>query len=106
MKVQKQNAVRHDWDQIKTWNYKLPHLKDYQSVVYAEVKGDHGQVTTSNLQRIYYIIDGQGEFDLSGEVISVQSGDVMTIPANTKYNYRSLNDSTLKVLLIMELWDN
>lgn len=106
MKITSTQAIREDWDQTKSWNYKLKHLSPYQSIVYAEVTDDHGEVHTNDIERIYYIIDGAGEFVIGDEITKVEKGDVFTVPAHTIYNYHSLPDLTLKVLLIMELWDN
>lgn len=106
MKITQQQSVRHDWDETKSWNYKLTHLNPYQSIVYAEITNDHGEVHTNDIERIYYIIDGDGEFVIGNEVTKVAKGDVFTVPPKTVYNYHSLPNQTLKVLLIMELWDN
>lgn len=106
MKIEKENAIREDWDEVKSWNYKLPQLKPRMSVVYAELEGDHSLVHTEDLERIYFIIDGQGEFDIGQEKINVNAGDVITIPPKTEYNYRPINDSKLKVVMFMDLWEN
>lgn len=52
MKITQDQAVRQDWDQTKSWNYKLTHIKPYQSVVYAEITNDHGEVHTNEVERI------------------------------------------------------
>lgn len=106
MKITQQQSVREDWDETKSWNYKLKHLDKYQSIVYAEVTNDHSEVSTKDIERIYYIIEGQGEFVIGNEVSKVIKGDVFTVPPKTVYNYHSLPNQKLKVLLIMELWDN
>ncbi len=106
MKITQQQSITQDWDQTKSWNYKLTHLNPYQSVVYAEIQEDHGAVHTNEIERIYFIIDGTGEFEYNNETISVSKGDVVTVPPKTNYNYHATKKSTLKVLLLMELWDN
>lgn len=107
MKISKNQAKREDWEEVRSWNYKLPaKLSGYQSVVYAELDGDHGGVQTTDAERIYFIIEGSGEFYLGDQMVEVNAGDVLTIPPNTEYDYRPTNDSTLKILLFMELWDN
>ena len=106
MKISQNQSIRQDWDQCKSWNYKLKHLGPYQSIVYAEITNDHGEVDTKDIERIYYIIDGQGEFVIDNKVTKVSKGDVFTVPPKTTYNYHSLSGQTIKVLLIMELWDN
>ena len=106
MKITQQQSIREDWDRVKSWNYKLKHLMPYQSVVYAEIQEDHGAVHTNETERIYFIIDGVGEFVYNNETISVTKGDIITIPPKTNYNYHSTKKSTLKIILFMELWDN
>ena len=106
MKITQQDSIRHDWDQTKSWNYKLKHLNPYQSIVYAEITNDHGEVHTNEIERIYYIVDGEGEFVIDSHLSPVKKGDVFTVPPQTIYNYHSLPGQTLKVILVMELWDN
>lgn len=106
MKISQKQAIREDWNQVKSWNYKLNHLFPKMSVVYAELDGDHGQVHTKDFERIYYILDGKGEFDIQGKKTGVQKSDVITVPPHTTYDYKPLAGKTLKILLFMELWDN
>lgn len=76
------------------------------SVVYAELEGVHGEVKTNEVERVYYILDGEGEFSIDGKTVSVSKEDVITVPSNTIYDYKQSGDKLLKVLLFMELWDN
>lgn len=75
-------------------------------MVYAELDGDHGEVHTTESERIYFILEGEGEFVYGGETIIVQKDDVITVPPETVYNYHPTGGKTLKILLFMELWDN
>jgi len=106
MKISKLHAKRQDWEKVRSWNYKLSCLSPQRSVVYAELDGVHGEVKTKETERAYYILDGEGEFIIDGKTAKVKKEDVITVPPNTVYDYKPLNDNTLKVLLIMELWDN
>jgi len=106
MKISKKQSIKENWDKVKSWNYKLKHLSKYQSVVYAELDGDHGEVETKEVERIYYVIEGDGFFEIGNEEIKVSQGDVVTVPPHTKYNYHPIGSKTLKVLLFMDLWDN
>jgi len=49
MIISKSQSKRQDWDQTKSWNYKLKHLSPYQSIVYAEITNDHGEVNTNDV---------------------------------------------------------
>lgn len=106
MKISKTQAIREDWDRVRSWNYKLTHLSPKMSVVYAKLDGDHGEVKTKDVERIYYILEGEGEFIIEGETTKVQKDDVITVPPNTVYDYKPSNKTMLKILLFMELWDN
>ena len=106
MKITKDQAIRQDWDEVKSWNYKIGNVSPKMSVVYAELEGDHGEVVSKEFERIYYILEGVGEFVIDCQKVSVNKEDVITIPPNTTYDYRPLENSKMKVLLFMELWDN
>ncbi len=106
MYIPKGEAKREDWSGVKSWNYKLPYLNPKMSVVYAEVVGEHGEVSTKDSEWVYYVIDGKGEFNIDGIVTKVSLGDVITVPPNTKYNYKSRSTVPLKVVMFIDLWDN
>lgn len=107
MKISKNQAICQDWDKVKSRNYKLKHLSNkYQSVVYAQLNGDHGEVSTKDIERVYFIIEGSGKFIINEKIIQIEAGDIITVPPRTKYDYSPDENSTLKVILFMELWDN
>jgi len=109
MKVRKEEAIKEVWDNVESRNYKLTHLPSkYQSIVYAKLTGSHGEVHTSEVERVYYVLRGEGEFNVEGEMTKVVQGDVFTVPPQKTYNYYPLQDSTepLEILLFMELWNN
>ena len=104
MKISNNTSVREDWDDVKSWNYRLD--SQNRSVVYAELAGVHGEVKSKDVERIYYIVSGKGEFYIDGKIVTVESGDVLTVPMQTRYNYWPIADSVLKVVLFMEIWKN
>ena len=106
MKVTKAQAKRQDWDEVRSWNYKVSNISPKMSVIYAELDGAHGEVKTKDVERIYYILDGKGEFTFKNKTFRVSKEDVITVPPNTTYDYISKGRETLKILLFMELWDN
>jgi mannose-6-phosphate isomerase-like protein (cupin superfamily) len=82
----------------------LPEVEGGRSVIYAEVSGAHGQSTIGARSRIYFILEGEGEYQINGEILSVKTGDVIVIPPQATYNFWP-KTGTLKVLLYMELID-
>lgn len=106
MYIPKNESKREDWDKVKSWNYKLPNVNPQKSVVYAEIVGEHGEIATKNSEWIYYIIEGEGEFNINGIKTNVSSGDVISVPPKTKYNYVSKEGVVLKVIMYIDLWDN
>ena len=106
MYIPNDKAIREDWDEVRSWNYKLQHLSPQKSIVYAEIKNEHGEVTTKESEWIYYIIEGKGTFIINNEATNVSAGDVITVPANTPYNYIADKNETLKVVMFIDLWDN
>jgi mannose-6-phosphate isomerase-like protein (cupin superfamily) len=106
IKISKDQAVRSDWHKMKSLNWKFPTIRGGTSVVVAEFEGPHGKVRTKkDRERIYYILEGTGEFEIEEEKLPVQEGDVVAIPPGTWYNYWPTR-GTLKVLLVMDLWNS
>lgn len=51
-----------------------------------EINGDHGKLKCLKEDRIYFIIEGKGEFDLDGKVSKINQGDLIFVSRNTPYN--------------------
>lgn len=47
----------------------------------------HGRIKNVRSDRLYLILEGQGEFIVGDEVIPVAKDDVLIIPLNTEYDY-------------------
>jgi len=103
MKITKTQAPRFSWGKVWGLNYKFN--KDDVSVLYAKLEEPHGEVTTGDKSRYYYILAGTGEFIIGKEQTKIEPGDVIVVPPNTKYNYWPLGES-LEVILFMEYWDS
>lgn len=100
-----EEASKFKWDGVKGLNYKLLELLPRKSVLYAELVKDHGIVSTKDAERVYYILEGEGEFVIANDKISTKKGDVIVVPPKTKYDYKPVS-KVLKVLLFMEYWDS
>ncbi|RJQ24853.1 hypothetical protein C4577_06945 [Candidatus Parcubacteria bacterium] len=76
------------WSGIKGWAYNSKGDFSGASAAVFEVDGAHGKVQTSLSDRIYYVIEGRGEFFVGKEVVPVRSTDVVIIPRDTEYDYK------------------
>ena len=103
MHVAKGKSTRFSWGKVWGLNYKFP--KDKVSILYAKLEEPHGQVSTNQATRYYYILAGKGEFVIAGQRALVKTGDVISVPPHTTYDYKPLGPS-LEVVLFMEFWDS
>lgn len=103
MKITQKQAPRFAWGKVWGLNYK--DKANDVSVLYANLKEDHGEVSTSDKPRYYYILAGKGEYIIGGKKELVEPGDMVMVPPHTKFDYRPLEES-LEVILFMEYWDS
>lgn len=73
---------------MKGWAYNSKEDFPRASGVYFEVDGAHGKVKTTLSDRVYYVLEGKGEFIINDEIIPVEATDVVIVSKNTPYNYR------------------
>jgi mannose-6-phosphate isomerase-like protein (cupin superfamily) len=103
-KLSKSDAIPYGRPGVSGWNYALSDIEGGSSIIYAEITGEHGERTSGDRSRVYYILDGEADFIVSGEKVHVIPGDVMPIPPHTVHNYFPTT-SMLKVVLFMEFLD-
>ncbi len=60
----------------------------------------HGKVLTKTSDRIYYIIDGSGTFEIDGNKIHVEKTDAIIVPKNTPYDYWADKGKKLNLFLV------
>lgn len=99
MKFSKKDAKRKGWDGLDFWVYSTKEQFPSASAAYFEVTKSHGKVKTTISDRIYYIIEGQGVFEVGAQQDKVEAGDVMIVPKNTPYDYWRTGD-TFKLFLV------
>ncbi|MDO8658453.1 MAG: hypothetical protein Q7K55_06935 [Candidatus Levybacteria bacterium] len=102
LKISKIKADEYERKGFKGYNYKLPKIDGGSSVLYAELTGEHGERTIGDKARIYFILEGTGEFIVDGEKVNVVPYDVVSIKPHSTYNYYPIS-KVLKVVLFMEL---
>ena len=100
-KISKQDAIHHGREGVDGYYYQLPQIEKGTTVAYAEFTGEHGQRTIGDRARIYYVLEGNAEFEINGEKFNATATDLITIPAGATYNLWPKSD-ILKVLLVME----
>lgn len=88
------------WEGLKAWIYSSKEDFPNASSIYFEVTGAHGKIKTTLSDRVYFVIEGEGEFIINDKVVSVKEKDVIIVPKNTPYNYRAVNNTTLKLFLV------
>jgi mannose-6-phosphate isomerase-like protein (cupin superfamily) len=99
MKFTLKNASEFGWDGLKGHAYNSTEDFPNASGAYFEVTGSHGKVKTTKSDRIYFIIDGNGEFIIDGNIIEVTKTDMVIVPKNTPYDYKA-KGGTLKMFLV------
>jgi len=51
-----------------------------------ELNGEHQRIKCIREDRIYFIIDGEGEFEIAGKRTKVKSEDLVFVSKNTPYS--------------------
>ena len=99
MKYLLKNANKFSWNGLDGYAYNSKEDFANASAAYFEVTSEHGKVKTTKSDRVYYIIEGKGEFEIDNELIDVEQSDVVIVPKNTPYNYRS-KKGLMKLFLV------
>lgn len=102
MIIKKIEAEKFEHPGIVGTKYHIETLMEDKSFVYGELKGEHGERTSTETPRLYYVIDGNGKVEIDGDMAEISTGDLVMIPPKTKYNYWS-KDGVLKFILFMEM---
>ncbi len=65
------------------------------SMVRTHLDGAHPRMKNTLSNRTYYIIDGNGTFEVDGEIFKLAKGDTLTIPKDTIYKFEGKFDAIL-----------
>ncbi len=84
---------------IKGWAYNAKEDFENASAAYFEVTGSHGRGKSNRSDRVYLVLDGEGEFDIDGKTAKVTKTDVVIVPKNTPYDYKATNEM-MKLFLV------
>src|SRR3989338_6143783 len=63
-------------------------LNEKFSAALIEINGHHGRTKSTKEDRIYYILKGNGTFEISGKESEVIEGDTILIEKNTPYDIK------------------
>lgn len=99
MKFKLKDAYKFNWKGLEGKGYNSKDDFANASAAYFEITEKHGKTKTTINDRIYYVIDGKGEFIINGKTIPVEKTDVIIVPKNTPYDYRAI-EGTLKLFLV------
>jgi len=88
------------WEGWTAWPYGGRDIFERASALYCEVTTRHGKIKTTVSDRVYYVLEGKGEFIINDEVIPVQKSDVIIVTKNTPYDYRAADNSNLKLYMV------
>ena len=100
MKFKLENASEFGWEGLKGRAYNSSDDFAGLSGALFEVTGSHGRTKTPVSDRVYLILDGEGEFNIDGEIFMVKKTDMVVVPKDTFYDYKALNNTTLKMFLV------
>jgi mannose-6-phosphate isomerase-like protein (cupin superfamily) len=102
LKISKKDAIQHNREGVNGTYYQLPDIEGGTTIAYAEFTGEHGERTIEDKARIYYILEGKGEFVINGKKFDVEDGDVIPVPPHSTYNLFPTS-KVLKIILYCEL---
>lgn len=95
-KFKLEDAFEFGWPGIKGYAYNSKDDFERASAALFVVKERHGRVKNLKSDRIYLVLDGNGEFIIKNDTIPVKKNDVIVVPRNTEYDYRG----ELKLFLV------
>jgi mannose-6-phosphate isomerase-like protein (cupin superfamily) len=100
MKFRLDEAKEFGWEGVKGWSYNTEQEFVGASGTYIEVIGRHGMAKSTVNDLIYYVIDGEGEFEVGENRFAVEASDVVIIPKQTAFDYWAINNSVLRLSLV------
>lgn len=78
--------------------YKFPLENKEVEIYFIDVKQGHDTyIISKKCKHIYYVIEGEGEFDIGGSKDEAKPGMLIEVPPNIEYTY----SGKMKLLLVM-----
>lgn len=77
--------------------YRCNMINQNCGVSYIECSKGHDTIVISDCTHIYYVIEGNGDFEIDGKIYHASKNDVVEIPPHVDFTYTG----TMKLLLVM-----
>ena len=99
MKFELDENNKFQWDGLIGFPYNSKEEFANASGAFFRVTGSHGKTKTTKSDRIYFVVSGEGEFNINGKIMYVKEKDVVIVPKNTPYDYKAI-DGELDLFLV------
>lgn len=82
-----EDSYKSGWAGLKFSSYNESSDFEHASAGVFEVTTHHGKVKSKSSDRIYFVLEGEGYFEIEGQKIDVKPTDVVIVPRDTIYDY-------------------
>lgn len=100
MIIRRKDAQKRGWDGLNFWVYNTKEDFANASAALFEVTGSHGKVKSTVSDRTYFVVEGNGFFEINDEKVAVVPNDVIIVPKNAPYDYWAKEGEVLKLFLV------
>ncbi len=87
MKFKLKNAQPFESEGIRGLSYNTKEEFSSASAAYIEVNGRKEKTRNTISDKIFYVVEGSGNFMINGETVPVKASDVIIVPKMTPYYY-------------------
>lgn len=88
MKFSQHTGYSFDRGDVKGFSYNTKEQFPRMSAAYFVCKGKHPKMKSTNSDRLYLVLKGEGKFFIKSKVLSVKQNEIIIIPKNTPYCYQ------------------
>jgi mannose-6-phosphate isomerase-like protein (cupin superfamily) len=96
MKMTKAEAARWAYGDLEGWSYGSKDTSPTATASVVHVNGRHGRGKTTVSDRLFYILEGTGEFEVGDRRFPVEATDIVVVPKDTPFDY----NGTLRLLVV------
>ena len=106
LKFKLRDAKQFGWEGLDGWSLSSKEDFERASAAMFEVTEKHGKIKSLVSDRIYLILEGSGEFTINEDTVSVEKNDVIIVPKNTPYDYKTTKGKLRLFLVHAPAFDN